>query len=160
MLALGFSLNLLTILAIVLAVGLVVDAIVVIENVARYMREGMGRVEAALTSSRQLFPQLFAPIVAMTITLATVYAPIGFLSGLTGVLFKKFAFTLAIAVIMSGIVAVTLSPIMSAYVAPEAGRRPLHSPGPGSGRAGAARVRALLLRGPNGRDREAEPLRD
>ena len=76
MLALGFSLNLLTILAIVLAVGLVVDdAIVVVENVARYMRDGMGRIEAALTSSRQLF----APIVAMTITLAAVYAPIGFL---------------------------------------------------------------------------------
>ena len=99
MLALGFSLNLLTILAIVLAVGLVVDdAIVVVENVARYMRDGMGRIEAALTSSRQLF----APIVAMTITLAAVYAPIGFLSGLTGVLFKEFVFTLAIAVIMSG----------------------------------------------------------
>ena len=119
MLALGFSLNLLTILAIVLAVGLVVDdAIVVVENVARYMRDGMGRIEAALTSSRQLF----APIVAMTITLAAVYAPIGFLSGLTGVLFKEFVFTLAIAVIMSGVVAVTLSPIMSAYMAPERGR--------------------------------------
>jgi multidrug efflux pump len=119
MLALGFSLNLLTILAIVLAVGLVVDdAIVVVENVARYVREDMDRVEAVLTSARQLF----APIVAMTITLAAVYAPIGFLSGLTGVLFKEFVFTLAIAVIMSGIVAVTLSRIMSAYIAPESGR--------------------------------------
>ncbi|MFM9843281.1 MAG: efflux RND transporter permease subunit [Dongiaceae bacterium] len=119
MVALGFSLNLLTILAIVLSVGLVVDdAIVVVENVSRYMREGMGRVEAALTSARQLF----APIVAMTITLAAVYAPIGFLSGLTGVLFKEFAFTLAIAVIFSGVVAVTLSPIMSAYMAPIGGR--------------------------------------
>jgi multidrug efflux pump len=118
MMALGFSLNLLTILAIVLSVGLVVDdAIVVVENVARYMREGMGRIEAALTSARQLF----GPIVAMTITLAAVYAPIGFLSGLTGVLFKEFAFTLAIAVIFSGIVAVTLSPIMSAYMAPAGG---------------------------------------
>jgi len=118
MAALGFSLNLLTILAIVLSVGLVVDdAIVVVENVARYMRDGMGRVQAALTSARQLF----APIVAMTITLAAVYAPIGFLSGLTGVLFKEFAFTLAIAVIFSGLVAVTLSPIMSAYMAPEGG---------------------------------------
>jgi multidrug efflux pump len=116
--AMGFSLNLLTLLAIVLSVGLVVDdAIVVVENVSRYMREGMGRVEAALVSSRQLF----APIVSMTITLAAVYAPIGFLSGLTGVLFKEFAFTLAIAVIMSGFVAVTLSPIMSAYTAPEGG---------------------------------------
>src|SRR5262249_39260194 len=119
MMALGFSLNLLTILAIVLSVGLVVDdAIVVVENVARYMREGMGRVEAALTSARQLF----GPIIAMTITLATVYGPIGFLSGLTGVLFKEFTFTLAIAVIFSGLVAVTLSPIMSAYMAPSGGR--------------------------------------
>jgi multidrug efflux pump len=119
MMALGFSLNLLTILAIVLSVGLVVDdAIVVVENVARHMREGMGRIEAALASARQLF----GPIVAMTITLAAVYAPIGFLSGLTGVLFKEFAFTLAIAVIVSGAVAVTLSPIMSAYMAPEGGR--------------------------------------
>ncbi|MFM2044579.1 MAG: hypothetical protein RLY86_3155 [Pseudomonadota bacterium] len=119
MLAMGFSLNLLTLLAIVLAVGLVVDdAIVVVENVARYMRDGMARTEAALTSARQLF----GPIIAMTITLAAVYAPIGFLSGLTGVLFKEFAFTLAIAVIMSGIVAITLSPIMSARVAPEGGK--------------------------------------
>jgi multidrug efflux pump len=119
MLMLGFSLNLLTLLAIVLSVGLVVDdAIVVVENVSRYMRQGMGRTEAALTSARQLF----GPIVAMTITLAAVYAPIGFLSGLTGVLFREFAFTLAIAVIMSGVVAVTLSPIMSAYFAAEGGR--------------------------------------
>ncbi|MBC8049869.1 MAG: efflux RND transporter permease subunit, partial [Chitinophagales bacterium] len=116
MMAMGFSLNLLTLLAIVLSVGLVVDdAIVVVENVSRLMREGMGRIEAALASTRQLF----APIVAMTITLAAVYAPIGFLSGLTGVLFKEFAFTLAIAVIMSGVVAITLSPIMSAYTASE-----------------------------------------
>jgi multidrug efflux pump len=119
MMAMGFSLNLLTLLAIVLSVGLVVDdAIVVVENVSRYMREGMVRVEAALVSTRQLF----APIVAMTITLAVVYAPIGFLSGLTGVLFKEFAFTLATAVIVSGFVAVTLSPIMSAYTAAERGR--------------------------------------
>ena len=117
--ALGFSLNLLTILAIVLSVGLVVDdAIVVVENVSRYMREGMGRTEAALKSARQLF----SPIIAMTITLAAVYTPIGFLSGLTGVLFKEFAFTLAIAVIFSGFVAITLSPIMSAYMAPLGGR--------------------------------------
>jgi multidrug efflux pump len=119
MMALGFSLNLLTILAIVLSVGLVVDdAIVVVENVSRYMREGMGRTEAALKSARQLF----SPIIAMTITLAAVYTPIGFLSGLTGVLFKEFAFTLAIAVIFSGFVAITLSPIMSAYMAPLGGR--------------------------------------
>jgi len=115
----GFSLNLLTVLAIVLSVGLVVDdAIVVVENVARYMREGMSRIEAALASSRQLL----SPLVAMSITLAAVYAPIGFLSGLTGVMFKEFAFTLAIAVLFSGMVALTLSPVMSAYVSPMGGR--------------------------------------
>ncbi|HEY5645045.1 MAG TPA: efflux RND transporter permease subunit [Pseudomonadales bacterium] len=115
----GFSLNLLTVLAIVLSVGLVVDdAIVMVENVARYMREGMSRTQAALASSRQLA----APIIAMTLTLATVYAPIGFLSGLTGVLFKEFAFTLAVAVLISGFVALTLSPVMSSRVAPEQGR--------------------------------------
>ncbi|MEH6606317.1 MAG: efflux RND transporter permease subunit [Pseudomonadales bacterium] len=114
----GFSLNLLTVLAVVLSVGLVVDdAIVVVENVARFMRQGMSRTQAALASSRQLL----APIIGMTITLAAVYAPIGFLSGLTGVLFKEFAFTLAIAVLISGVVALTLSPIMSAYVSPEGG---------------------------------------
>ena len=114
----GFSLNLLTVLAIVLSVGLVVDdAIVVVENVARYMREGMTRRQAALASSRQLL----TPIIAMTLTLAAVYAPIGFLTGLTGVLFKEFAFTLAVAVLISGIVALTLSPIMSARVCPTGG---------------------------------------
>ena len=96
----GFTLNLLTVLAIVLSVGLVVDdAIVVVENVARYMRSGMSRMQAALISSRQLL----APIISMTITLAAVYAPIGLLSGLTGALFKEFAFTLAIAVLISGL---------------------------------------------------------
>lgn len=114
----GFSLNLLTILAIVLSVGLVVDdAIVVVENVSRYMREGKTRLQAALASSRQLL----SPIIGMTITLAAVYAPIGFLSGLTGVLFKEFAFTLSVAVLISGVVALTLSPIMSAYANPEDG---------------------------------------
>ena len=115
----GFSLNLLTILAIVLSVGLVVDdAIVVVENVARHLREGKSRFKAALISSRQLL----VPVIAMTLTLAAVYAPIGFLSGLTGFLFREFAFTLAVAVLISGIVAVTLSPIMSAYVSPEGGK--------------------------------------
>jgi multidrug efflux pump len=114
----GFSLNLLTLLAIVLSVGLVVDdAIVVVENVARHMRTGMSGPKAALLSSRQLF----TPIIGMTITLAAVYAPIGFLSGLTGVLFKEFVFTLATAVLMSGLVALTLSPIMSAMVSPKGG---------------------------------------
>ncbi|MCG7542392.1 efflux RND transporter permease subunit [Pseudoalteromonas sp. CO348] len=117
--AMGFSLNLLTILAIVLSVGLVVDdAIVVVENVARHMREGKPRLQAALISSRQLL----VPIIAMTLTLAAVYAPIGFLTGLTGFLFREFAFTLAIAVLISGLVAITLSPIMSAYVNPEGGK--------------------------------------
>ena len=114
----GFSLNLLTVLAVVLSVGLVVDdAIVVVENVSRHMRAGMSRTQAALTSSRQLL----SPIISMTVTLAAVYAPIGFLTGLTGALFKEFAFTLAIAVLISGVVATTLSPIMSAYACPPGG---------------------------------------
>jgi multidrug efflux pump len=116
----GFSLNLLTILAIVLAVGLVVDdAIVVVENVERHMRMGKPRVQAALDAARELA----SPIVSMTITLATVYAPIGFQTGLTGMLFREFAFTLASAVVISGIVAVTLSPIMSSWMVPAGGRR-------------------------------------
>ncbi len=110
MLAFGFSLNLLTILAIVLSVGLVVDdAIVVVENVARHVRQGKSRIDAALIGARELL----SPIIAMTITLAVVYAPIGFQGGLTGSLFLEFAFTLAAAVVVSGIVAVTLSPVMS-----------------------------------------------
>ncbi len=117
--AMGFALNLLTILAVVLSVGLVVDdAIVVVENVARHLREGRSRFEAALVSSRELL----SPIIAMTFTLAAVYTPIGFVSGFTGTLFKEFAFTLAIAVIISGIVAITLSPIMSAWVCADFGK--------------------------------------
>lgn len=119
MYAVGFSLNLLTVLAIVLSVGLVVDdAIVVVENVARHMRNGSSRTQAALDSSRELL----APVIGMTLTLAAVYAPIGFVSGLAGALFREFAFALAITVVISGIVAVTLSPIMSAYVSPTRGR--------------------------------------
>ncbi|MET4692487.1 efflux RND transporter permease subunit [Endozoicomonas lisbonensis] len=115
----GFTLNLLTILAIVLSVGLVVDdAIVVVENVARHMQQGQSRLDAALQSSRELL----SPIIAMTLTLAAVYAPIGFVSGLTGSLFREFAFTLAVAVLISGLVAITLSPVMSARVNPEKGR--------------------------------------
>ena len=114
----GFSFNLLTVLAIVLSVGLVVDdAIVVVENVARNLRSGMSRYEAALTSSRRLL----GPITAMTATLAVVYAPIGFLSGLSGVLFREFAFALGVAVLISGFVAMTLSPILSAWVCPDQG---------------------------------------
>jgi multidrug efflux pump len=107
---LGFSLNLLTLLAIVLAVGLVVDdAIVVVENVERHMREGRSPLQSAYLGARELV----GPIVAMTVTLAAVYAPIGFQGGLTGALFREFAFTLAGAVFISGVVAVTLSPMMS-----------------------------------------------
>jgi len=115
----GFSLNLITVLAIVLSVGLVVDdAIVVVENVSRHIRGGKSKIDAALLSSRQLFN----PIVSMTLTLAIVYLPIAALSGLTGVLFIEFAFTLAISVLLSGFVALTLSPIMSAYVTPLEGQ--------------------------------------
>ncbi|MCC6764231.1 MAG: efflux RND transporter permease subunit [Deltaproteobacteria bacterium] len=118
----GFSLNLLTILAVVLAVGLVVDdAIVVVENTIRHVREGKPRTEAALLTVRQLF----FPIISMTVTLAAVYAPIGFLGGLTGALFKEFAFTLAMAVLVSGVVALTLSPAMSAALATEEDRGPV-----------------------------------
>ena len=110
MFALGFSLNLLTILAIVLSVGLVVDdAIVVVENVERHVRRGRTRIQAALIGARELV----GPVIAMTITLVAVYAPIGFQGGLTGSLFLEFAITLAAAVLVSGIVAITLSPVMS-----------------------------------------------
>jgi multidrug efflux pump len=107
----GFTINLLTLLAIVLSVGLVVDdAIVVVENVERHLRLGEKPIDAALLGARELV----GPIIAMTITLAAVYAPIGLQGGLTGSLFREFAFTLAGAVTISGIVALTLSPMMSA----------------------------------------------
>ena len=109
MYALGFSINTLTLLALVLAIGLVVDdAIVMLENIYRHVEGGMAPVKAALLGSREIS---FA-IVAMTITLAAVYAPIGFMSGVTGRLFTEFAWTLAGAVIVSGFVALTLSPMM------------------------------------------------
>ncbi len=109
--AFGFTVNLLTLLAIVLSVGLVVDdAIVVVENVERHLREGMKPVDAALRGARELV----GPIIAMTITLAAVYTPIAFQGGLTGTLFREFALTLAGAVTISGVVALTLSPVMSA----------------------------------------------
>jgi multidrug efflux pump len=108
--ALGYSINLLTLLAMVLAIGLVVDdAIVVVENIHRHIEEGKSPTDAAVVGMKEIF----GPIVSMTITLAAVYAPIGFTQGLTGTLFREFAFTLAGAVIISGIVAVTLSPMMS-----------------------------------------------
>ncbi len=119
MYAFGFSLNLLTILAIVLSVGLVVDdAIVVVENVERHVRLGRTRVQAAIIGARELV----GPVIAMTVTLAAVYTPIGFQGGLTGSLFLEFAITLAAAVVVSGIVAVTLSPVMSSRFVHEHGR--------------------------------------
>lgn len=109
MLAMGFSLNLLTLLAMVMAIGLVVDdAIVVVENVYRHIEKGLTPVQAALKGAREIV----GPVIAMTITLAAVYAPIGFMGGLTGTLFREFAFTLAGAVLISGFVAITLSPVM------------------------------------------------
>ncbi|WP_375741494.1 multidrug efflux RND transporter permease subunit [Pseudomonas boanensis] len=105
----GYSINLLTLLAMVLAIGLVVDdAIVVVENIHRHIEEGKTPFDAAIEGAREIA----GPVVSMTITLAAVYAPIGFLEGLTGALFREFALTLAGAVIISGIVALTLSPMM------------------------------------------------
>ena len=109
MLAMGFSFNLLTLLAMVLAIGLVVDdAIVVVENIHRHLEEGKTPVQASLQGAREIV----GPVISMTITLAAVYAPIGFLGGLTGSLFREFAFTLAGSVIVSGVIALTLSPMM------------------------------------------------
>src|SRR6476646_3333300 len=111
----GFSLNLLTLLAIVLSVGLVVDdAIVVVENIERHIAEGKSRMQAAILGARELI----GPIIAMTITLAAVYTPIALQGGLTGALFREFALTLAGVVFISGIVALVLSPMMSAYLLP------------------------------------------
>ena len=111
MLVAGFTINLLTLLAIVLSVGLVVDdAIVMVENVERHLHGGKPPHRAAIDAARELV----GPIIAMTITLAAVYAPVGIQGGLTGALFREFAFTLAGAVIVSGVVALTLSPMMGA----------------------------------------------
>ncbi|VFR38220.1 RND multidrug efflux transporter; Acriflavin resistance protein [plant metagenome] len=113
MLAFGFSINLLTLLAMVLAIGLVVDdAIVVVENIHRHIEEGLSPARAALVGAREIV----WPVIGMTVTLAAVYAPIGMMGGLTGALFKEFAFTLACAVIVSGVVALTLSPMMSSFL--------------------------------------------
>ncbi|CAB1277506.1 efflux RND transporter permease subunit [Candidatus Nitrosacidococcus tergens] len=113
MLALGFSINLLTLLAMVLAIGLVVDdAIIVVENVQRHLEMGKSHFKAALDGAQELG----LPIIAMTTTLVAVYAPIGFMGGLVGTLFTEFAFTAACAVIISGIVAITLSPMLSSKV--------------------------------------------
>lgn len=113
MLFLGYSINLLTLLAFVLAIGLVVDdAIVVVENIHRHIEEGLSPYEAAIIGAREIA----LPVIAMTITLAAVYAPIGFMGGLTGALFKEFAFTLACSVIISGIIALTLTPMMCSKI--------------------------------------------
>src|SRR5690554_342751 len=111
MLLMGFTINLLTLLAMVLAIGIVVDdAIIVLENIHRHIEEGLTPTEAALKGARELA----WPVVAMTTTLVAVYLPIGFQGGMTGVLFTEFAFTLAGAVLLSGVVALTLSPMMCA----------------------------------------------
>ncbi len=113
MLMLGFSLNLLTLLAMVIAIGLVVDdAIVVLENIYRHIEAGQKPFEAAIYGAREIV----MPIIVMTTTLAAVFAPIGFLGGLTGALFKEFAFTLAASVIISGVVALTFSPLLCSYI--------------------------------------------
>ncbi len=121
MAAAGFTINLLTLLAIVLSVGLVVDdAIVMVENMERHLRTGKNRLRAAAEAARELI----GPIIAMTITLAAVYTPVAIQGGLTGSLFREFAFTLSGAVIVSGFVALTLSPMMGAkLLKPDTGAR-------------------------------------
>jgi len=113
MLALGFTINLLTLLAMVLAIGLVVDdAIIVVENIHRHIEEGLTPLAAALQGARELV----GPVVAMSITLVAVFAPLGFQGGLTGALFREFAFTLAGSVVISGVVALTLTPMLSSKI--------------------------------------------
>lgn len=113
LLAFGFSINLLTLLALVLAIGLVVDdAIIVVENVNRHIAEGVAPLQGALFAARELA----GPIIAMTIVLIAVYVPIGFQTGLTGALFTEFAFTLAGAVAVSAIIALTLTPMCCAFI--------------------------------------------
>lgn len=113
MLALGFSINLLTLLAMVLAIGIVVDdAIIMLENIQRLMENGMSRMQASIQGARQLT----GPIIVMSTTLVAVFVPIGFIGGLTGTLFVEFAFTLACAVILSGVIALTLTPMMCSRI--------------------------------------------
>jgi multidrug efflux pump len=128
MLLLGYSINLLTLLAFVLAIGLVVDdAIVVVENIYRHIEDGLSPRAAALVGAREIA----APVVGMTVTLAAVYAPIGFVTGLSGALFKEFAFTLAGSVVVSGFIALTLSPMMCSKLL-----RPHERHAPGAVRTG------------------------
>ncbi|MFC5587040.1 efflux RND transporter permease subunit [Nitratireductor kimnyeongensis] len=111
--ALGYSINLLSLLAMVLAIGLVVDdAIVVVENIHRHIEEGLSPRKAAFVGMKEIT----GPVVAMTITLAAVFAPLAFTGGLTGSLFREFAMTLAGAVVISGVVALTITPMMSARI--------------------------------------------
>ena len=118
MLLMGFSVNLLTLLAMVLAIGLVVDdAIIMVENVHRHVERGEKRFDAAINGAREMA----VPIIAMTTTLVAVFAPIGFMGGLVGALFTEFAFALAATVVISGVVALTLSPVLSANVLKPAG---------------------------------------
>ena len=119
MLTLGYSINLLTLLALVLAIGLVVDdAIIVVENVDRHMKLGQAPMQAAFLAARELA----GPIIAISVVLVAVYLPIGFRGGLTGALFSEFAFTLAGAVAVSAVIALTLSPMMCArFFKPEHG---------------------------------------
>jgi multidrug efflux pump len=113
LLAMGYSINLLSLLAMVLAIGLVVDdAIVVVENIHRHIEEGLTPLDAAVIGMREIT----GPVIAMTLTLAAVLAPLAFTGGLTGALFQEFAFTLAGAVIISGVVALTITPMMSARI--------------------------------------------
>ena len=137
MLVMGFSFNLLTLLAMVLAIGLVVDdAIVVVENIHRHLEEGKTPVQASLQGAREIV----GPVISMTITLAAVYAPIGFLGGLTGSLFREFAFTLAGSVIVSGVIALTLSPMMCSVLPQERGRGTVRQ----AGQPGVRRDDALV----------------
>src|SRR6201998_4643956 len=134
MLALGFSINLLTLLALVLAIGLVVDdAIIVVENVNRHLDEGMATIPAAIKAARELG----GPIIAMTVVLVAVYIPIGFQGGLTGALFAEFAFALVGAVTMSGVIALTLSPMLCSR---------LLKAHPGQGRGWEARLTGFIDR--------------
>ena len=124
MLLLGYSVNLLTLLSLVLAIGLVVDdAIIVVENIQRHIEDGVSRVNAALQGARELAN----PIIAISVVLIAVYVPIGFMGGLTGALFTEFAFTLAGAVAVSAIVALTLSPLMCSRLLKQGDEKKNHS---------------------------------
>jgi multidrug efflux pump len=140
MMVAGFTINLLTLLAIVLSVGLVVDdAIVMVENIERHLHEGKSAYQAAIDAARELV----GPIISMTITLAAVYTPVGIQGGLTGALFREFAFTLAGAVIVSGVVALTLSPMMGASCF----GRVITSVGMQDGSIGASRACVMRIAG-------------